>query len=116
MKFGVSDGLESTFSGFEKEEEEAYAWCHCRWKPVPWIMSGDAGEDFDDHIGEDEEGEGIVLHTRYPWEGTDRDYEYEERAGCKELCIRFVFVAGNGSATGLWMILDVIGAIGTVIS
>jgi translation initiation factor 2 subunit 2 len=40
--------------------------------------SGDAGEDFDDHVGEDEEGEGIVLHTRYPWEGTDRDYEYEE--------------------------------------
>ena len=31
-----------------------------------------------DHIGEDEEGEGISLHPRYPWEGSDRDYEYDE--------------------------------------
>ncbi|KAJ0965383.1 hypothetical protein J5N97_026521 [Dioscorea zingiberensis] len=32
-----------------------------------------------DHNGEDEEGEGIVLGgVRYPWEGTDRDYLYEE--------------------------------------
>lgn len=30
-----------------------------------------------DHISEDEGGEGIVL-TRYPWEGSDRDYKYEE--------------------------------------
>lgn len=28
-------------------------------------------------IGEDEEGEGIVLQ-QYPWDGSDRDYEYEE--------------------------------------
>ncbi|KAL1536417.1 eukaryotic translation initiation factor 2 subunit beta-like [Salvia divinorum] len=35
------------------------------------------GEDVDDTIGEDEEGEGIVLQ-QYPWEGSDRDYEYEE--------------------------------------
>uniref|UniRef100_A0A2N9FHY4 Translation initiation factor IF2/IF5 domain-containing protein n=1 Tax=Fagus sylvatica TaxID=28930 RepID=A0A2N9FHY4_FAGSY len=28
-------------------------------------------------IGKDEEGEGIVV-MRYPWERTDRDYEYEE--------------------------------------
>lgn len=36
----------------------------------------------DDQIREDEEGEGIMLGgataTRYPWEGTDRDYKYEE--------------------------------------
>lgn len=32
-----------------------------------------------DQIGEDEEGEGIILGgARYPWEGTDRDYKYEE--------------------------------------
>lgn len=31
-----------------------------------------------DHTGEDEEGEGIMLQPRYPWEGSDRDYEYEE--------------------------------------
>ena len=32
----------------------------------------------DNFEGEDEEGEGIILQTRYPWEGTDRDYKYEE--------------------------------------
>lgn len=31
-----------------------------------------------DDFGEDEEGEGIVLQQQLPWEGTDRDYEYEE--------------------------------------
>lgn len=31
-----------------------------------------------DHNAEDEEGEGIVLQSRNPWEGSDRDYEYEE--------------------------------------
>lgn len=32
-----------------------------------------------DQVGDDEEGEGIVLGvSRYPWEGTDRDYIYEE--------------------------------------
>jgi len=32
-----------------------------------------------DQFGEDEQGEGIVLGgSRYPWEGTDRDYHYEE--------------------------------------
>lgn len=33
-----------------------------------------------DHNGEDGEGEGegIVLQPRYPWEGSDRDYKYEE--------------------------------------
>lgn len=31
-----------------------------------------------DHIGEDEEGQGISLQPRYPWEESDRDYDYEE--------------------------------------
>lgn len=34
-----------------------------------------------DQLGEDEEGDGIVLQAeepRYPWEGSDRDYTYEE--------------------------------------
>jgi len=32
-----------------------------------------------EQFGEDEQGEGIVLGgSRYPWEGTDRDYHYEE--------------------------------------
>ncbi|KAI3911382.1 hypothetical protein MKW98_010269 [Papaver atlanticum] len=43
--------------------------------------NGGAIEDLDDQVKEDEEGEGIVLQTRYPWEGTDRDYEFEELLG-----------------------------------
>jgi hypothetical protein len=33
----------------------------------------DAEEDEDD-----EEAEAIVLEARFPWEGSDRDYQYEE--------------------------------------
>ncbi|XP_043701410.1 eukaryotic translation initiation factor 2 subunit beta-like [Telopea speciosissima] len=71
----VSDGLENTFSGMKKKkkkpvETEAFA-----------DEIGDAGEDLDDHVGEDEEGEGILLGQQYPWEGSDRDYEYEELLG-----------------------------------
>ena len=36
-----------------------------------------------DIIGEDEDGEGIILQQQLPWEGTERDYEYEE------VCILF---------------------------
>ncbi|GLU02630.1 hypothetical protein SLE2022_198750 [Rubroshorea leprosula] len=71
----VSDGLESTFTGLKKKKK----------KPVETnIMneeSGDVGDDIDDLPGEDEEGEGVVLQQRYPWEGSDRDYEYEELLG-----------------------------------
>ncbi|KAL7177994.1 hypothetical protein ACSBR2_031200 [Camellia fascicularis] len=35
--------------------------------------------------GEDEKGEGIVLQSRYPWEGSDRDYDYEELLPSSEL-------------------------------
>ncbi|KAL7196706.1 hypothetical protein ACSBR1_036670 [Camellia fascicularis] len=35
--------------------------------------------------GEDEEGEGIVLQSRYSWEGSDRDYDYEELLPSSEL-------------------------------
>ncbi|KAL6513707.1 hypothetical protein OROHE_019567 [Orobanche hederae] len=37
-------------------------------------------EDLEDTIGEDEEAEGIVLQQN-PWEGSDRDYEYDELLG-----------------------------------
>lgn len=30
-----------------------------------------------DNVGEDQEGEEIALQL-YPWEGSDRDYQYEE--------------------------------------
>ncbi|KAJ9167354.1 hypothetical protein P3X46_022015 [Hevea brasiliensis] len=72
----VSDGLESTFAGLKKKKK----------KPVETSIlneeSVDAGEDLDDHVGEGEEGEGIELQQQlYPWEGSDRDYEYEELLG-----------------------------------
>ncbi|KAM7470033.1 hypothetical protein LguiA_008216 [Lonicera macranthoides] len=40
------------------------------------------GDDLDDPVAE-EEGEGIVLQQqqRLPWEGSDRDYEYDELLG-----------------------------------
>ncbi|XP_043708405.1 eukaryotic translation initiation factor 2 subunit beta-like [Telopea speciosissima] len=71
----VTDGLENTFAGLKKKKK----------KPVETETlndeNGDAGEDLNDHVDEDEEGEGIVLGQRYPWEGSDRDYEYEELLG-----------------------------------
>ncbi|KAF8397055.1 hypothetical protein HHK36_018693 [Tetracentron sinense] len=71
----VADGLENTFAGLKKKKK----------KPVETDIlndeSGDAGEDLDDHIGDDEEGEGIILQSQHPWEGSDRDYEYEELLG-----------------------------------
>lgn len=39
-----------------------------------WILKDNPS----DHNAEDEEAEGIVLQPRYPWEGSDRDYTYEE--------------------------------------
>lgn len=29
-------------------------------------------------VAEDDEGDGIILQQQYPWEGSDRDYDYEE--------------------------------------
>ncbi|CAI9776528.1 unnamed protein product [Fraxinus pennsylvanica] len=69
----VSDGPETSFAGLKKKKK----------KPVHTDLLSDEkenlGDDLDD-IGEDEEGEGIVLQ-QYPWEGSDRDYEYEELLG-----------------------------------
>uniref|UniRef100_A0A5B7BDD0 Eukaryotic translation initiation factor 2 subunit beta n=1 Tax=Davidia involucrata TaxID=16924 RepID=A0A5B7BDD0_DAVIN len=73
----ISEGAENAFIGLKKKKK----------KPVETDSLNDEnvdGEDLDgDHIGEDEEGEGegIVLQSRYPWEGSDRDYEYEELLG-----------------------------------
>ncbi|KAL0370861.1 UNVERIFIED_CONTAM: Eukaryotic translation initiation factor 2 subunit beta [Sesamum angustifolium] len=67
----VSDGLETSFTGLKKKKK----------KPAHTDLlteeKENIGEDLDDIIGEDEEGEGIVLQQS-PWEGSDRDYEYEE--------------------------------------
>ncbi|KGN64891.1 eukaryotic translation initiation factor 2 subunit beta [Cucumis sativus] len=72
----VSDGLEAaTFSGLKKKKK----------KPVEASSlnedGADATEDLEDQAGENEDREGLVLQYRYPWEGTDRDYEYEELLG-----------------------------------
>ncbi|XP_044483362.1 eukaryotic translation initiation factor 2 subunit beta-like isoform X2 [Mangifera indica] len=71
----VNEGIESTFAGLKKKKK----------KPVETNIlneeSGDAGEDFDDHVGEEEEGDRAIPQQLYPWEGSDRDYEYEELLG-----------------------------------
>ncbi|WOK95882.1 eukaryotic translation initiation factor 2 subunit beta-like [Canna indica] len=73
----VDEISEPSFVGMKKKKK----------KPVETNFlndeNGDAGEDpSGDQIGDDEEGEGIVLGVvRYPWEGTDRDYKYEELLG-----------------------------------
>ncbi|KAK9139012.1 hypothetical protein Scep_008693 [Stephania cephalantha] len=43
--------------------------------------NGETIEELDEYLSEGEEGEGIVLQAQYPWEGTFRDYEYEELLG-----------------------------------
>ncbi|KAM7526600.1 hypothetical protein LguiA_016502 [Lonicera macranthoides] len=71
----IADGVENAFVGLKKKKK----------KPVETDSLNDENdppeEEVDDHIGEDEEGEGIVLEARYPWEGSDRDYVYEELLG-----------------------------------
>ncbi|KAL6504102.1 hypothetical protein OROGR_026025 [Orobanche gracilis] len=70
----VSDPLEASFTGLKKKKK----------KPTHADLLNEENEnleeDLDDTIGEDEEGVGIVLQ-QYPWEGSDRDYEYEEILG-----------------------------------
>nr|ABK22171.1 unknown [Picea sitchensis] len=70
----VTDGLDSAFTGMRRKKK----------KPVEGSFQDDDNLDStedatgDNFAAEDEEGEGIILHARYPWEGTDRDYKYEE--------------------------------------
>jgi len=80
----VADGVESTFAGLKKkkkkkpvegevaDEEEANGGV----AEEPNGVELDAEEDEDD-----EEAEEIVLEARFPWEGSDRDYQYEELLG-----------------------------------
>nr|GMD69190.1 eukaryotic translation initiation factor 2 subunit beta-like [Ipomoea batatas] len=72
-KLSVSEGLETTFSGKKKKKKQVHT----------DLLNDDqenAGEDMDDHFEDDDEAEGIVLQ-QLPWEGSDRDYEYEELLG-----------------------------------
>lgn len=73
----VSDTLEPSFAGKKKKK-----------KPVDTDFLNDENVDGGENdnggqFGDDEQAEGIVLGgaTRYPWEGTDRDYTYEELLG-----------------------------------
>ncbi|KAB2620954.1 eukaryotic translation initiation factor 2 subunit beta-like [Pyrus ussuriensis x Pyrus communis] len=65
----VSEGQRESFTGLKRR----------RRSHILNEESGDPVEDLNERTGEDEEGEGIVLETpSYPWEGSDRDYTYEE--------------------------------------
>nr|DAD35678.1 TPA_asm: hypothetical protein HUJ06_006318 [Nelumbo nucifera] len=70
----VSDGVENTFAGMKKKKKKQVETDFLNEENV------NGEEDLDGHGAEDEEGQGIVLR-QYPWEGTDRDYEYEELLG-----------------------------------
>ncbi|KAL7194863.1 hypothetical protein ACSBR1_035149 [Camellia fascicularis] len=65
----IYEGVENAFIGLKKKKK----------KPIETDALNDENVDeVEDLDGEDEEGEGIVLQSRYPWEGSDRDYDYEE--------------------------------------
>lgn len=72
----ISEGLESTFTGLKKKKKK---------QVDSSILNDEAAaepaEESEDRVGEDEEVEATIPQTRYPWEGTDRDYEYEELLG-----------------------------------
>lgn len=69
----IPEGVENAFFGLKKKK-----------KPVETNPLDDENidneEDLEDEnlVVEDEEGDGIVLQQQYPWEGSDRDYDYEE--------------------------------------
>ncbi|KAD5507943.1 hypothetical protein R6Q59_026806 [Mikania micrantha] len=72
----VSEGLEPTFTGLKKKKK----------KPVetePLDEENDNnGENLENPIEEGKEEEGIVLEEhKLPWEGSDRDYTYDELLG-----------------------------------
>ncbi|KAG8388791.1 hypothetical protein BUALT_Bualt02G0161900 [Buddleja alternifolia] len=69
----VSDVPETSFAGLKKKKKKA---AHT---DLLNDEKENVAEELDD-VGEEEEGEGIVLQ-QYPWEGSDRDYEYEELLG-----------------------------------
>ncbi|CAL5422890.1 unnamed protein product [Camellia sinensis] len=65
----IYEGVENAFIGLTKKKK----------KPIETDALNDENVDeVEDLDGEDEEGEGIVLQSRYPWEGSDRDYDYKE--------------------------------------
>lgn len=74
----VSEVGEASFAGLKKKKK----------KPVDPNMfnddAGEGGEEKEDETKEDEDGDGNDQQPqapRYPWDGTDRDYLYEELLG-----------------------------------
>ncbi|KAJ8433854.1 hypothetical protein Cgig2_032065 [Carnegiea gigantea] len=74
----VSEVGEPSFAGLKKKKK----------KPVDPNMfnddAGEGGEEKEDDTKEDEDGDGNDQQPqapRYPWDGTDRDYLYEELLG-----------------------------------
>uniref|UniRef100_A0A7N0TUA1 Eukaryotic translation initiation factor 2 subunit beta n=2 Tax=Kalanchoe fedtschenkoi TaxID=63787 RepID=A0A7N0TUA1_KALFE len=63
----IADGVDNAFSGLKKKKK----------KPVGADALNEETEPADELDGEIEEGEGPAP-TQYPWEGTQRDYHYEE--------------------------------------
>ncbi|CAM6113907.1 unnamed protein product [Calypogeia fissa] len=75
----AGDGLDSTFAGLKKKKKK---------KPVDGELEEETLDETAETNGEevveeddDEEAEGIVLEARFSWEGTDRDYKYDELLG-----------------------------------
>ncbi|KAE9447516.1 hypothetical protein C3L33_20574, partial [Rhododendron williamsianum] len=70
----ISEGVENAFVGLKKKKK----------KPVETnplddeIIDNEEDLDEENVVAEDEEGDGIILQQQYPWEGSDRDYDYEE--------------------------------------
>ncbi|XAR55722.1 hypothetical protein NMG60_11035900 [Bertholletia excelsa] len=64
----ISEGVENTFVGLKKKKK----------KPIMTDSLNEESIDRGEDLDGEEEGEGIVFQQQYPWEGSDRDYEYEE--------------------------------------
>ncbi|CAM8897620.1 unnamed protein product [Rhodiola kirilowii] len=64
----ITDGVENAFVGLKKKKK----------KPVEAdVLDEDNIDPEEDLDGDEQEGNGVILQ-RYPWEGSDRDYKYEE--------------------------------------
>ncbi|CAN8244236.1 unnamed protein product [Cochlearia groenlandica] len=74
--FQVNDVAESSFTGLKKKKKKTVE------SSLLNDDSVDAAEDLDEHLNDEEDGDGTTLQReRYPWEGSERDYLYDELLG-----------------------------------